>query len=66
MIGTALSEKEQMSILTKLYMTDKPWSCAHGRPTMSHVKSLTKLLMEDSDAFAAHVSGPALSSISGD
>ncbi len=31
MIGTALSEKEQMDILNKLDKTDVPWNCAHGR-----------------------------------
>ena len=31
MIGTALSEKEQMEILNKLDKTDVPWNCAHGR-----------------------------------
>jgi DNA mismatch repair ATPase MutL len=31
MIGTALSEKEQIEILNKLDKTDVPWNCAHGR-----------------------------------
>ncbi|KAL7506782.1 hypothetical protein ACHAXN_004013 [Cyclotella atomus] len=31
MIGTALSQKEQTGILKKLYNTEVPWNCAHGR-----------------------------------
>lgn len=34
MIGTALSEKEQMDILNKLDKTDVPWNCAHGRVSL--------------------------------
>jgi len=61
MIGTALSHKEQLNILKKLDMSDIPWNCAHGRPTMSHIRSLVKCLREDDDANALHVAGPSLS-----
>ena len=61
MIGTALSHKEQLNILKKLDQTDIPWNCAHGRPTMSHIRSLVKCLREDDDANALHVAGPSLS-----
>jgi len=64
MIGTALSHKEQMNILSKLDKTDIPWNCAHGRPTMSHIRSLTKCLIDDDDTILAHVAGPSLSVIS--
>ena len=43
MIGTALSEKEQMDILNKLDKTDVPWNCAHGRVSLellNHLKIL--------------------------
>ena len=66
MIGDALSHKEQTAILKNLYTTDNPWSCAHGRPTMSHIRSLAKILMEDDDAMVAHVAGPNLSVIRDD
>ncbi|EED87617.1 hypothetical protein THAPSDRAFT_264783, partial [Thalassiosira pseudonana CCMP1335] len=49
MIGTALSHKEQMNILKKLDKTDIPWNCAHGRPTMSHIRNLKTCLLEDDD-----------------
>jgi DNA mismatch repair ATPase MutL len=31
MIGTALSQKEQLNLLNKLDKCDVPWNCAHGR-----------------------------------
>jgi DNA mismatch repair ATPase MutL len=58
MIGTALSEKEQMNILNKLDKTDIPWNCAHGRPTMSHIRRLIDCLIEDDNAMASYVAGP--------
>mmetsp|Transcript_37464 Transcript_37464/g.80864 ORF Transcript_37464/g.80864 Transcript_37464/m.80864 type:complete len:734 (-) Transcript_37464:328-2529(-) len=64
MIGTALSHKEQMDILTKLDKTDIPWNCAHGRPTMSHIRSLTECLLGDDNDTATHVAGPSLSVLS--
>ena len=60
MIGTALSEKEQMNILNKLDKTDIPWNCAHGRPTMSHIRRLIDCLIEDDNAMASYVAGPCL------
>ncbi|KAL7535382.1 hypothetical protein ACHAXR_006452, partial [Thalassiosira sp. AJA248-18] len=64
MIGTALSHKEQVNVLKRLDKTDIPWNCAHGRPTMSHIRSLTKCLLDDDDSIAANVAGPSLSVIS--
>jgi len=61
MIGTVLSHKEQSNILKKLDQCQFPWNCAHGRPTMSHIRSLVKCLREDDDANALHVAGPSLS-----
>jgi len=63
MIGTALSHKEQVNILKKLDKTDIPWNCAHGRPTMSHIRSLTKCLIDDDNSIAVHLAGPTLSVI---
>ena len=54
MIGTALSDKDQKKILHKLDSTDDPWTCAHGRPTMSHVSCLSQQLKDDDDALASH------------
>mgnify|MGYP006969974326 CR=1 FL=1 len=34
MIGTALSQKEQVNILKKLDKCDVPWNCAHGRVSL--------------------------------
>ena len=39
MIGTALSEKEQMEILNKLDKTDVPWNCAHGRVSYDFIET---------------------------
>jgi len=60
MIGTALSEKEQINILNKLDKTDIPWNCAHGRPTMSHIRSLIECLIDDDNVMLSFVAGPCL------
>jgi DNA mismatch repair protein PMS2 len=60
MIGTALSEKEHMNILNKLDKTDIPWNCAHGRPTMSHIRSLIECLIDDDNVMLSFVAGPCL------
>lgn len=56
MIGTALSQKEQADILKKLDKADDPWSCAHGRPTMSHIRSLEQILLEDNEIIIPGIS----------
>jgi len=56
MIGTALSDKEQKKILNKLDSTDDPWTCAHGRPTMSHVSNVSQQLKDDDVALASYYS----------
>lgn len=55
MIGQNLTHKEQMNILAKLDKTDIPWNCAHGRPTMSHIRSLVETLLEDDDCTERHI-----------
>eukprot|EP00804_Cyclotella_cryptica_P022970 CCRYP_014984-RB/>CCRYP_014984-RB protein AED:0.07 eAED:0.07 QI:374/1/1/1/0.75/0.8/5/452/1103 len=60
MIGTALSSKEQLEILKKLEKTDVPWNCAHGRPTISHIRNLAQSLLND-DSITYQSSGPCLS-----
>lgn len=60
MIGTALSEKEQINILNKLDKTDIPWNCAHGRPTMSHIRNLIECLIDDDNVMLSFVAGPCL------
>jgi len=56
MIGTALSDKDQKKILYKLNNTDDPWTCAHGRPTMSHVTNIIEQLIDDDDALKSQFS----------
>jgi len=63
MIGTALSKNEQEGILKKLDKTEIPWNCAHGRPTMSHIRNLTKSLVDDDNDIAKHVTDPCMSSV---
>ncbi len=61
MIGDALSRKEQNAVVEKLHKVDIPWNCPHGRPTMSHVRSLAEWLLDDDKEMSAHVAGPSLS-----
>jgi DNA mismatch repair ATPase MutL len=42
MIGTALSQKEQVNILKKLDKCDVPWNCAHGRVSLGVTRMLLK------------------------
>ena len=62
MIGTALSDKEQHGILQKLDQTEIPWNCAHGRPTLSHIRDLTTTLKSDKDKTTKHILNPTMSS----
>lgn len=57
MIGTALSKKEMRKLVEKMEEVDLPWSCAHGRPTMRHVKDIRDILIEDAKA-EIHTSNP--------
>ena len=61
MIGTALSDKEQHGILQKLDQTEIPWNCAHGRPTLSHIRDLTTTLTSDEDKTTKHILDPTMS-----
>ena len=54
MIGTALSDKDQKKILEKLDKTEDPWTCAHGRPTISHVRNIVQQLKDDDEALSSH------------
>lgn len=50
MIGTALSMTEMSKIVRRMEGLDDPWRCAHGRPTLTHVKELgSDLLNSDGD-----------------
>jgi len=60
MIGTALSQKEMEKVVKRLDDMDDPWSCAHGRPTMSHVGNLHRILMEEKKRDANHIAGPTV------
>ncbi|KAL7668892.1 hypothetical protein ACOME3_009574 [Neoechinorhynchus agilis] len=37
MIGTVLNLNQMKRIIVQLSETDKPWQCAHGRPTLRHL-----------------------------
>ena len=43
MVGTALSERQQLSIVRHMGTMEHPWNCPHGRPTMRHLADLRAL-----------------------
>lgn len=47
MIGDSLTQGKMNSLLQKLQHLDHPWTCAHGRPTIRHVKDLLEQLYKD-------------------
>lgn len=47
MIGESLTHSKMNSLLQKLQNLDHPWTCAHGRPTIRHVKDLMEQLYKD-------------------
>ena len=47
MIGKALLKKQMSTLVSKMEHVDLPWSCAHGRPTMRHVKDIRDVLIDD-------------------
>jgi len=61
MIGTSLSQKDMISIVQKLAMTDSPWNCPHGRPTMRHVADVLPMLWKDEWRGAEHIAVPTIS-----
>mmetsp|Transcript_3540 Transcript_3540/g.7533 ORF Transcript_3540/g.7533 Transcript_3540/m.7533 type:complete len:568 (-) Transcript_3540:4198-5901(-) len=44
MIGTELKSNHMTKIVHHLKDLKRPWNCPHGRPTMLHLSSLSKLL----------------------
>lgn len=47
MVGEALTQRKMEQIVQNLQGLDHPWTCAHGRPTVRHVKDLMDLLLDD-------------------
>jgi DNA mismatch repair protein PMS2 len=47
MVGEALTQRKMEQIVKNLQGLDHPWTCAHGRPTVRHVKDLMDLLLDD-------------------
>ncbi|KAF9519637.1 hypothetical protein BS47DRAFT_1336722 [Hydnum rufescens UP504] len=43
MIGKALTSGQMTGVIRHMGMTDQPWSCPHGRPTMRHLVSLREV-----------------------
>ena len=49
MIGDSLSRSKMETILRTMQKLDHPWECAHGRPTIRHVRDLLEDLNKDLD-----------------
>ena len=47
MIGESLTQGKMNEVIQKLQKLEQPWTCAHGRPTVRHVKDLLEQLFED-------------------
>ena len=60
MIGTTLSRKEMKNIVQQMHSVDSPWVCAHGRPTMRHVKNLSHYLFQDDSCDTKYIANPCL------
>jgi hypothetical protein len=60
MIGTSLSHKEMRSIVQQMHTVQSPWVCAHGRPTMRHVRDLNNYLVKDDSWDNRYIANPCL------
>lgn len=49
MIGESLSQSKMEEVVQKLNKLDHPWECAHGRPTIRHVRDLVEQLFDDAN-----------------
>jgi DNA mismatch repair protein PMS2 len=47
MVGQSLSQRKMEEIVLNLRDVEDPWTCAHGRPTVRHVKDLLDILQDD-------------------
>jgi len=57
MIGEALSEKQMDELIKKLHEVDEPWTCAHGRPTIRHIKDLVDTMIDDEKIATRGIAG---------
>ena len=49
MIGDSLTRSKMETILRTMQNLDHPWECAHGRPTIRHVRDLLEDVNKDLD-----------------
>lgn len=47
MIGEALSKNKMDEIVKRLRELEQPWTCAHGRPTIRHIRDMLDDLLDD-------------------
>jgi DNA mismatch repair protein PMS2 len=47
MIGDSLSQGKMEEVVKKMNKLDHPWECAHGRPTIRHVRDLLEQSIND-------------------
>lgn len=57
MIGDALSQKKMEEVVKRLCSMDQPWTCAHGRPTVKHIRDLLDELIQDEKMSSKIVAG---------
>ena len=64
MIGDPLSINQMEALVRKMRNVDNPWDCAHGRPTVRHVKDLRSILYEEEISAAQFVASSCLDILS--
>jgi DNA mismatch repair protein PMS2 len=47
MIGEALNKNKMDEIVKRLRELEQPWTCAHGRPTIRHIRDMLDDLLDD-------------------
>jgi hypothetical protein len=52
------------SLVRKMRNVDNPWDCAHGRPTVRHVKDLLNVLYEEETAACQLIASSCLGVLS--
>ncbi len=57
MIGDALSQKKMEEVVKRLCSMDQPWTCAHGRPTVKHIRDFLDELIQDEKMSSKIVAG---------
>jgi len=52
------------ALVRKMQHVDNPWDCAHGRPTIRHVKDLLNVLYEEETTSYQHVASSCIELLS--